>query len=38
MSNNVAMMTDDQIEQAVRVFDYYGQGTEDVPDSLVNKK
>lgn len=38
MSNDVAMMTDEQIEQAVRVFDYYGQGKENVPDSLVNKK
>ena len=38
MSNDVAMMTDEQIEQAVRVFDYYGQGKADVPDSLVNKK
>ncbi len=36
MSNDVAMMTDTQIEQAVRVFDYYGQGKENVPDSLVN--
>lgn len=36
MSDNIAMMTDAQIEQAVRVFDYYGQGTADVPDSLVN--
>ena len=38
MSSDVAMMTDEQIEQAVRVFDYYGQGTENVPDSLVNKR
>lgn len=38
MSNDVAMMTDAQIEQAVRVFDYYGQGKDSVPDSLVNKK
>lgn len=38
MSNDVAMMTDEQIEQAVRVFDYYGQGTDSVPDSLVNNK
>lgn len=37
MSSDVAMMTDEQIEQAVKVFDYYGQGTESVPDSLVNK-
>lgn len=37
MSNDVAMMTDDQIEQAVKVFDYYGQGTGSIPDSLVNK-
>jgi len=37
MSNDVAMMTDTQIEQAVRIFDYYGQGKESVPDSLVNK-
>lgn len=36
MSNNVAMMTDAQIEQAVEIFNYYGQGTGDVPDSLVN--
>lgn len=38
MSRDVAMMTDEQIEQAVKVFDYYGQGTESVPDSLVNKE
>ncbi|MGF7429503.1 class II aldolase/adducin family protein [Thermoanaerobacterium thermosaccharolyticum] len=37
MSNHVAMMTDAQIEQAVRIFDYYGQGKENVPESLVNK-
>lgn len=37
MSNDVAMMTDDQIEQAVKVFDYYGQGTGSIPNSLVNK-
>lgn len=36
MKNDVAMMTDDQIEQAVRIFDYYGQENESVPDSLVN--
>lgn len=38
MSNDVAMMTEAQIEQAVRVFDYYGQGKQNVPDSLVNKR
>lgn len=38
MSNDVAMMTDTQIEQAVRVFDYYGQEKESVPDSLVNRR
>ncbi|WP_066499613.1 class II aldolase/adducin family protein [Abyssisolibacter fermentans] len=38
MSNNVAMMTDEQIEQAVRIFDFYGQGKESVPDTLVNKE
>lgn len=38
MSSDIAMMTDDQIEQAVRVFDYYGQGKENVPESLVNRK
>lgn len=37
MSSNVAMMTDKQIDQAVKVFDYYGQDTDKVPDSLVNK-
>jgi L-ribulose-5-phosphate 4-epimerase len=36
MSDQVAMMTDDQIEQAVKIFDYYGQGTGEVPDSVVN--
>lgn len=38
MSNDVAMMSDAQIDQAVRIFDYYGQGKEDVPDSLVSKR
>lgn len=38
MSNDVAMMTDEQIEQAVRIFDYYGQGKDNVPDSLVNNR
>ena len=35
MSDNVAMMTAEQIEQAVKIFDYYGQGKENVPDELV---
>ncbi|SHH84107.1 class II aldolase/adducin family protein [Clostridium intestinale] len=35
MSGNVAMMTAEQIEQAVKIFDYYGQGKENVPDELV---
>lgn len=35
MSDNVAMMTEEQIEQAVKIFDYYGQGKENVPDQLV---
>ncbi|WP_315107891.1 class II aldolase/adducin family protein [Clostridium intestinale] len=35
MSDNVAMMTEEQIEQAVKIFDYYGQGKENVPDELV---
>lgn len=35
MSDNVAMMTAKQIEQAVKIFDYYGQGKESVPDELV---
>ncbi|MTI58461.1 MAG: class II aldolase/adducin family protein [Firmicutes bacterium] len=38
MSDNVAMMTETQIDQAVKVFDYYGQGKEGVPDLLVNKR
>lgn len=38
MSDNVAMMTETQIDQAVKVFDYYGQGKENVPDLLVNKR
>lgn len=38
MSDDVAMMTDEQIEQAVRIFDYYGQGKDNVPDSLVNNR
>ncbi|SCL87774.1 class II aldolase/adducin family protein [Sporanaerobacter sp. PP17-6a] len=37
MSDNIAMMTDKQIEQAVRIFDYYGQGKEEVPEFLVNQ-
>ncbi|MCB5288292.1 MAG: class II aldolase/adducin family protein [Candidatus Cloacimonetes bacterium] len=37
MSNNIAMMSETQIEQAVKIFDYYGQGKESVPDSLVSK-
>lgn len=35
MSDNVAMMTAEQIEQAVKIFDYYGQGKDNVPDALV---
>ena len=35
MSDNVAMMTEKQIEQAIKIFDYYGQGKENVPDALV---
>lgn len=35
MSDNVAMMTAEQIEQAVKIFDYYGQGKENIPDELV---
>jgi L-ribulose-5-phosphate 4-epimerase len=35
MSDNVAMMTAEQIEQAVKIFDYYGQGKENVPDELI---
>lgn len=37
MSDNVAMMTEEQIEQAVKIFDYYGQGKENVPEELVNR-
>ena len=37
MSENVAMMSEEQIEQAVKIFDYYGQGKENVPDELVSR-
>lgn len=37
MSDNVAMMTAEQIEQAVKIFDYYGQGKDNVPDELVSR-
>lgn len=31
-------MTDDQIQQAVEVFKYYGQGTANVPKELVKRR
>lgn len=37
MSDNVAMMSEEQIEQAVKIFDYYGQGKDNVPDELVSR-
>jgi hypothetical protein len=30
-------LTDAQVEQAVRVFDYYGQNTGDMPEDVVKK-
>ncbi len=33
----VAQLTDAQVEQAVRVFDFYGQGTGSMPEDVVKK-
>jgi len=33
----VAELTPAQVEQAIRVFDYYGQGTKNMPDDVVKK-
>ena len=33
----VAKLTDAQVEQAVRVFDYYGQNTGSMPEDVVKK-
>ena len=33
----VAQLTDAQVEQAVRIFDYYGQNTGSMPENLVKK-
>ena len=36
-AGSVAQLTDAQVEQAVRIFDYYGQNTADVPEDVVKK-
>lgn len=36
-AGNVASMTPAQVEQAVNVFKYYGQGTEKMPDEVVKR-
>ncbi|KUO72665.1 MAG: sugar aldolase [Clostridia bacterium BRH_c25] len=36
-AGNVAMLTTEQIEQAVEVFKYYGQGTPDLPGEFLKK-
>ncbi len=33
----VAELTPAQVEQAIRVFDYYGQSTQNMPDDVVKK-
>ncbi|MFZ7134271.1 MAG: class II aldolase/adducin family protein [Eubacteriales bacterium] len=36
-AGEVAMLSPAQVEQAVRVFDFYGQDTDNVPDDIVKK-
>lgn len=38
MSNELAMLTPAQVEQAVEVFKYYGQGKEAMPEGLTSKR
>ncbi|MCX7614597.1 MAG: class II aldolase/adducin family protein [Clostridiales bacterium] len=37
-AGSISMLTPAQIEQAVQIWDYYGQGTEFVPDELVKQR
>ena len=37
-AGEVAMLTPAQVQQAVEIWDYYGQGTEFVPDELVKER
>lgn len=34
MNQNVPLLTPDQVDRAVEVFQYYGQGTSDLPENL----
>ena len=34
MDKNVPVLSDDQVNRAVRIFDYYGQGTDELPEDL----
>lgn len=34
MDKNVPVLSNDQVNRAVRIFDYYGQGTDELPEDL----
>lgn len=34
MSKNVPVLDDEQVNRAVRIFEYYGQGTDELPEDL----
>lgn len=34
IKNDVPLLTPDQVDRAVRIFEYYGQGTDDLPEDL----
>lgn len=36
-AGEVAMLNPKQVEQAVKIFEFYGQGTEDVPEELTSR-
>lgn len=38
MSDNVALLTPEQVEQAVDVFNYYGQGKAAMPEEVTRKR
>ena len=34
MNHHVPLLTKEQVDRAVEIFRYYGQGTSDLPESL----
>jgi len=38
MGGEIAMLTPDQIDQAVKIFEYYGQGNAPIPEELTRKR